>query len=887
MREHKSRLIVVGSRLRAYREYAMASLAREYDIALVTSQEVTWEKPYVSTYRKADTTDVASLRGAVEELLAEAGAGAAGVAPDRPGLFTWDELSLISTSEVAEQLSLPHLSARAATACRDKYRTRKLLDQAGLPAVRYRLTHSVEEAAAAAEEIGFPVVLKPRSLAGSMGVTAVRDAAGLRDAYASVAGATFPGIRTESGVLVEEYLQGPEISIDSCVIDGDAEPVFVARKQLGFHPAFEEVGHLVGPWRHEPWAAEVSDLVKAAHRALGIDTGLTHTEIRLTPSGCRLIELNGRLGGDLIPYLGTLSTGIDLSLAGAALALGKAPDLTPTHERWAEVRFLYPPHDGVLERLDLGGAAEVPGVAEVVALAAPGDELLLPPQALTPRTAAVIAVCDDRGGCTTALDRAEAEVRPTLAGSRLDGLGALMENPMTRRYLALDNGLENMVVPELRNDWNSYGAGGGKALNRPIFLATADRLSLEADLNGLFDLLTTIPDRLFDGDRRAFAAAVGMTPTQIDLVMRGAGLRMPAMSRADMYREPGGFKLMELNTGSSLGGWQMGEFSRPAGRNRAFRAFADAEGLVHPDPIGRIAEVLRAEAADAGYELPTRPVLALTEWPDGYAYTKPWLDFVVPDWLRHGFDTVVCSLAEFDYRDGVPYIYGRKVDVVYRIFLPGEMADEQRSYDLVDPLLDAVGQGHTFLFAGLDCELYGNKGSLAMLSDERNREAFSAQEHDLIGRILPWTRFVRDETAQRDGRSVDLLPFVMAHKNQLALKPTLLYGGVGVVPGWTVGQEEWEAHIRGAVGGPFVVQERVLPVAERFVTEDGLGFERMAVAYGVLMVGGSYSGMLVRGTPDPEVGIVSMSNGAQIGCCYHVPHDVAGAATHPRTEART
>lgn len=861
MREPKSHLIVVGSRLKTYREYAMASLAREYEIALVTSQGITWEKSYVSTYRMADTTDAVALRGAVEELLTEIPAGS--------GLFTWDELSLIATSEVAEQLGLRHLSTQAATACRDKYASRGLLDRAGLPGVRHHLAHSVEEASAAAAGIGYPVVLKPRSLAGSMGVTMVRDAAGLRDAYAAVAGTTFPGIRAETGVLVEEFLQGPEISVDSCVVDGEAEVVFVARKRLGFDPAFEEVGHLVGPWRHEPWAAEVEDLVKAAHRALGVDLGLTHTEIRLTPSGCRLIELNGRLGGDLIPHLGALATGIDLPLAGAALASGSQPDLTPVHDRWAEVRFLYPPHDGVLERLELGGAAEVQGVAEIVVLAEPGEELLLPPQALTPRTAAVIAVGDDAAGCTTALDRAEAEVVPVLSGSALEGLGALMENPVTRRYLALENGLENMVVPELRNDWNSYGAGGGKALNRPVFLATADRLSLEADLNGLFELLTTIPDRLFGGDRRAFAEAVGMTPTQVDLVMRGAGLRMPAMSRADMYREPGGFKLMELNTGSSLGGWQMGEFSRPAAHNKAFRDFADAEGLVHPDPIGRIADVLRTEAADAGFELPARPVLALTEWPDGYDYTKPWLDFVVPDWLRHGFDTVVCSLAEFDYRDGVPYIYGRKVDVVYRIFLPGEMADEQRSHDLVDPLLDAVGQGHTFLFAGLDCELYGNKGSLAMLSDERNRDAFTAAEHELIDRILPWTRFLRDESVRRDGTDVDLLPYVLAHKDRLVLKPTLLYGGVGVIPGWSVGQEEWERHIRGAVDGPYVVQERVLPVAERFVAEDGPGFERMVVAYGVLMVGGAYAGMLVRGTPDPRVGIVSMSNGAQIGCCYH------------------
>ncbi|MCX4744051.1 ATP-grasp domain-containing protein [Kitasatospora sp. NBC_01287] len=869
----RNRLIVVGSRLRAYREYAMASLAQEYDLALVTSAPLTWEERHVSAHRIADTTDPAALRTAVEELLAEA--ADAGVSA---GIYTWDELSLIATAEVAGQLGLPHLSAAAAAACRDKATTRALLDRAGLPAVRHRLVHTAEQAAEAAAEVGYPVVLKPRALAGSMGVTVVRSAAELALRYPRVAATELPGLRVAAGVLVEEYLDGPEISIDSWVFEGEAEPVFVARKRLGFDPGFEEVGHLVGPWRHEPWAGPVEELVKAAHRALGIELGVTHTEIRLTDRGPRLIELNGRLGGDLIPHVGALGSGFDLPLAAAALAFGARPEPRPAQDRWAEVRFLYPPHDGVLERLELGAAAEVPGIAEVVPLAGPGTELLLPPKALTPRTAALIAVADSPAACTTALDAAEAQVLPVLAGSPLRGLGALLENPVTRRYLALDRGLGSMTVPGVRNDWIRYGAGGGQSLNRPVLLATADRLRLEADLNGLFELLTTIPDRLFSGDRRAFAKAVGMTPTQIDLVMRGAGATMPAMSRADMYREPAGFKLMELNTGSSLGGWQMGEFARTVREDRAFRAFADAEHLVHPDPIARIAEVLRAGAAAAGFELPARPVLALTEWPDGYEKTKPWLDFVVPDWLRNGFDTVVCSLAEFDYRDGVPYVHGRKVDVVYRIFLPGEMADEQRSHDLVDPLLDAVERGHTYLFAGLDCELYGNKGSLAMLSDERNRAAFGAEEHALIERILPWTRFLRAERAERRGEQVDVLDYALAHKDGLALKPTLLYGGVGVVPGWTVGQQEWEAHVRGAVDGPFVVQERVLPVAERFVSDSGQGFEQMVVAYGVLMVGSSYAGMLVRGTPDPEVGIVSMSNGAQIGCCFHVEEPSGGAA---------
>ncbi|MBB0242938.1 ATP-grasp domain-containing protein, partial [Streptomyces alkaliphilus] len=343
----KSRLVVVGSRLQAYREYAMASLAREHELMLVTSPAASWEKPHISDFRTADTTDPAALRAAVGELLS------AGSGEVETGIFTWDELSLTATATVAAELGLPHMSVRAAAACRDKYTARGLLDRAGLPGVRHRLVHSVEEAGAAAREIGYPVVLKARSLAGSMGVARARDAEELAGAYETAAGVTFPGLRKAPGVLLEEFLTGPEISVDSCVENGEAVPVVVARKRLGFDPAFEEVGHLVAPWRHERWAEDVTRLVRAAHRALDITLGMTHTEIRLTPAGPRLIEINGRLGGGLIPYLGALATGVDPVSAAGALALGRSPALAASRDRCAEIRFLYPPHDGVLERLEL------------------------------------------------------------------------------------------------------------------------------------------------------------------------------------------------------------------------------------------------------------------------------------------------------------------------------------------------------------------------------------------------------------------------------------------------------------------------------------------------------------------------------------------------------
>ncbi|GAA0664579.1 hypothetical protein GCM10010193_14920 [Kitasatospora atroaurantiaca] len=401
--EAPARVVIVGNGGRQYREYAFAAAAARTEVALVGDTAPTWQLPYLSGHRSADSTDLAALTRAVAECVAET--------PGAAGVFTWNEVLLEATSTVAARLGLPHMSPAAVRNCRDKLTTRQLLLAADVPSARFAHVHGQEEALREAEAIGYPVVVKPRSLAGSAGVVLARDPDELRAVYHHADDAAFPGLDPLDGLVLEEYLDGPEISIDSVVVDGTVHPVNVARKRLGFPPFFEEVGHLVSPWRDEPWADALCELVAEAHRVLGVRVGVTHAEVRLTPAGPRLVELNGRLGGDFIPHLGHLATGVDLTAAAADLALGAEPDLRATHDRCAEVRFLYPPQDGVVRFLDLDAAAAVPGVVEVIALAEPGQRLLLPPRGVVPRLAAIIATGATPAECRETLDRASALVR--------------------------------------------------------------------------------------------------------------------------------------------------------------------------------------------------------------------------------------------------------------------------------------------------------------------------------------------------------------------------------------------------------------------------------------------------------------------------------------------
>jgi len=178
-------------------------------------------------------------------------------------------------------------------------------------------------------------------------------------------------------VLIEEYLDGPEISVDSAISGAQFETAIYAKKLLGYPPYFEELGHIVAaPHLVVADPVRVRDVVRAAHEALGVDNTVTHTELRLTSAGPRIVEVNGRSGGDVISDLAWLSTGIDIAGASADIAVGIAPDLSVTRDLVAGVRFLYADSSGVVESCRLDPEVEsAPWLQRIEWLIRPGTTI--------------------------------------------------------------------------------------------------------------------------------------------------------------------------------------------------------------------------------------------------------------------------------------------------------------------------------------------------------------------------------------------------------------------------------------------------------------------------------------------------------------------------------
>jgi biotin carboxylase len=398
------RLLLVASGWQPFREYLLGPIAEDFDVHLFHTAEPTWEKPFLSGWTVLPSTIDGPSMAATARALHD----------EKPfaGVLCWDEGRIHATSYIAQALGLRNGDPDVLWRLRDKAQTREALAGSPVKQPRSRPVRDLAGALAAASEVGYPAVLKPRGLGASLGVVRVDDADEVRAKFAFSRDTRAPDpvrYRTDEPVLVEQCVTGEEISVDAIVQQGRVTPVFVGRKVVGFPPYAEEVGHVVDAADPLLTSPDLTDALRETHERLGFRDGWTHTEFMLTADGPYLIEVNGRLGGDLIPYLGLLATGIDPGRAAARAACGLPADLVPTRRRVAGVRFFYvDQEDTVLESLGFSDALLPPEIDRAQVITAPGARVSPPPRGTVwGRIAYAVAVADSRAGCAVALDAAE------------------------------------------------------------------------------------------------------------------------------------------------------------------------------------------------------------------------------------------------------------------------------------------------------------------------------------------------------------------------------------------------------------------------------------------------------------------------------------------------
>ncbi|QYX82009.1 ATP-grasp domain-containing protein [Streptomyces akebiae] len=295
------------------------------------------------------------------------------------GVISSCDYYLPTVARIAGHLGLPGPGPQAvADACR-KDATRRVLADAGVPGPRFALHEEWADLARAAREIGYPLVVKPVDLCAGMYVRRVDDETELASAVRSLA--DFPlnarGQRRAPAVLLEELLTGFEVSVETVSHAGAVHVVGVTDKSIGGAPAFIETGHMFPAALSGADTEAAEQTALGALKALGLTDGVVaHTEIKLTPDGPRVVEVNPRPAGNRITELVRHVTGVDLAAAAVEVALGREPDLRrrETGLRSAAVGFLVPDTSGTLAALDGGELADAENVLEVQ-LAEPGRQV--------------------------------------------------------------------------------------------------------------------------------------------------------------------------------------------------------------------------------------------------------------------------------------------------------------------------------------------------------------------------------------------------------------------------------------------------------------------------------------------------------------------------------
>lgn len=238
---------------------------------------------------------------------------------------------LVMMARIAEKYGFPFYSVETAQWSTDKFQMKERFELGGVPHAQGRLISKAEEA----EGLLFPVIVKPRDNSGSRGVKLCRSKEELE---ASMNEAL--EVSKLDTVLVEEFIEGPEYSIEGLHHDGKTEVIQFTEKKTTEFPYNVELGHIQPANISEENQQIIREIVNKIGTALHFENCPSHTELKINESGIFVIETSPRLGGDYITStLTPLSTGVNLEDELLKISLGETINPKPMAVQYSGVRF--------------------------------------------------------------------------------------------------------------------------------------------------------------------------------------------------------------------------------------------------------------------------------------------------------------------------------------------------------------------------------------------------------------------------------------------------------------------------------------------------------------------------------------------------------------------
>ncbi|MFZ3579525.1 ATP-grasp domain-containing protein [Virgibacillus sp. DJP39] len=334
-----------------------------------------WSYPYVDGFIESNTYDISETLPKLKKRHQE---------HPFDGVITFWDRDVLPVAETAQELGLHGSPVHSAKMARHKLTMRKALEANNVPHPRFMSVKGYEDLLKAKRKLQFPLIIKPVGASASKGVFKIDSEKEIEQIYRTMnAHLTEKNDKMfsfhHSEYIIEEYMDGQEVSIEGIVSKGKVFIAGITEKEIDNY--FEEYLHAFPARLPSNLKNEIIKITNEAINAMGLDNCGFHAEVMITNDGCKIVEVNGRIGGDFITtHLVPVSSGIDLTKNTLLASLGEPINFSPDRSKGSCVKFLIAKNEGVIQewRGDKN-IHEMPGVVNFTIEKERGESVLLPP----------------------------------------------------------------------------------------------------------------------------------------------------------------------------------------------------------------------------------------------------------------------------------------------------------------------------------------------------------------------------------------------------------------------------------------------------------------------------------------------------------------------------
>ncbi|MDD5491135.1 MAG: ATP-grasp domain-containing protein [bacterium] len=291
------------------------------------------------------------------------------------GVYTQGTDVEVTVASIAAELGLPGIKVAVARACNNKILMRQKLATGHVPGPKFQYALTYEEAREKARIIGYPLVVKSIDNSASRGIRIIRHERELVEACTEALKYSL-----DKKILLEEYLEGVEYSVDTVMYKGVLYPAGISDREFDYSRSFAiQTGSLTPSLLPEETQASIYELMAKAAKAMGVDNGAFKGDIIISAGMPKILEITARLSGGFdSQYRKPYSFGINLIKATMDIALGNELDFRDLIPRWVKYSKTFSPfpNPGMVKSISgLKKLKKLPGIKQVFMMIGKGDTI--------------------------------------------------------------------------------------------------------------------------------------------------------------------------------------------------------------------------------------------------------------------------------------------------------------------------------------------------------------------------------------------------------------------------------------------------------------------------------------------------------------------------------